>query len=156
MMQMQIRQATPQDYPEIGQMVLESFEPITWFRTVDAKFGPLNGWDWQARWRERLRKVFESQIILIGAVDGVLTAMSSSTIEPQTALAYIDLLAVRQTQQKHGYGREMLRATMQHMKQLGAEHLYLDCLAGNDKANALYGSEGFEEVSRHIRWFRKL
>jgi ribosomal protein S18 acetylase RimI-like enzyme len=100
--------------------------------------------------------VYESQIILVGEVDGVLTAMSSSTIEGQTALAYIDLLAVRQTQQKHGYGREMLRATMDHLKRRGAEHVYLDCLTSNDKGNALYESEGFEEVARQIRWFRKL
>jgi hypothetical protein len=32
----------------------------------------------------------------------------------------------------------------------------LDCLTDNDSANALYASEGFEEVARHIRWFRKL
>jgi hypothetical protein len=32
----------------------------------------------------------------------------------------------------------------------------LDCLTDNAAGNALYASEGFEEVARHVRWFRKL
>jgi ribosomal protein S18 acetylase RimI-like enzyme len=156
MMQMQIREASPHDFPAIETLVLDSFEPITWARTLDAKYGPLNGADWRTRWKARLQKIFESQIILAGEVGGVLTAMSSSTLDRQAALAYIDLLAVSRAQQAHGYGREMLRATMQHMKGLGAQYVHLDCLTGNDNANALYASEGFEEVARHIRWFRKL
>jgi hypothetical protein len=94
MMQMQIRQANEPDYPAIEKMVIESFEPITWFRTIDAKYGPLNGADWRARWQLRMQDVFESQIVLMGEVDGVLAAMSSGTFDAQAALAYIDLLAV--------------------------------------------------------------
>jgi ribosomal protein S18 acetylase RimI-like enzyme len=156
MMQMQIRQANEPDYPAIEKMVIESFEPITWFRTIDAKYGPLNGADWRARWQLRMQDVFESQIVLMGEVDGVLAAMSSGTFDAQAALAYIDLLAVSRTEQGHGYGREMLRATMKHMQDMGARYVYLDCLIGNDNANALYESEGFEEVARQIRWFREL
>jgi ribosomal protein S18 acetylase RimI-like enzyme len=50
----------------------------------------------------------------------------------------------------------MLRATLQHLKKLGAGYVYLDCLTTNEKANRLYEDEGFEEVARQIRWFRKL
>jgi ribosomal protein S18 acetylase RimI-like enzyme len=50
----------------------------------------------------------------------------------------------------------MLRATMGHLRERGASYVHLDCLTGNDNGNALYESEGFEEVARHIRWFRKI
>ena len=45
---------------------------------------------------------------------------------------------------------------MRHMKSFGAQYVYLDCLADNDTANALYRAEGFMEVARQIRGFRKI
>ena len=45
---------------------------------------------------------------------------------------------------------------MQHLQERGAQYVYLDCLTDNDTANALYAAEGFEEVARQVRWFRKL
>ena len=156
MIQMQIRQASALDYPGIEKLVLDSFEPITWFRTLDAKYGPLNGLDWRARWTLRLQKAFTEQIVLVGELDSVLTAMSSSTVDPHAALGYIDILAVACNQQQHGYGREMLNATLRHLQGLGMQHVHLDCLTTNERANALYESEGFEEVARHIRWARRI
>jgi len=50
----------------------------------------------------------------------------------------------------------MLRGMIQHMKNLGAQYVNLDCLTDNDKANALYRAEGFEEIARQVRWFRKI
>ena len=137
-------------------MVIESFEPITWFKRLDDRIGPLNGQDWRARWHARMRDVFETEIVLIGETGGEIAAMSSCTYDTEAALAYVDLLAVDQRYQGQGYGREMLRAMMDHMKSLGAQYVYLDCLTDNDKGNALYRAEGFEEVVRQVRWFRKL
>ena len=153
---MQIRRAIENDYADVEKLVLDSFEPVTWARTLEERFGLVNGLDWQARWKLRMRKVFAEQIVLLGLVDGVLTAVSTGTVDEATALAYIDILAVARGQQGHGYGREMLRATIQHMQGLGAQYVNLDCLTENDKGNALYESEGFVEVARHIRWFRRI
>ena len=59
--------------------------------------------------------------------------------------------------QGRGYGREMLRGMdAAHAEPGRAVHINLDCLTDNDAGNALYRSEGFEEVARQIRWFRKL
>ena len=80
----------------------------------------------------------------------------SGTFDRDSALAYIDLLAVDRRHQGRGYGREMLRGMMRHMKDLGGQYINLDCLADNDTANALYRSEGFEEVARQVRWFRRI
>ena len=54
-MPLAFRLAAPQDYEPLEKLTLESIEPITWLRTVDARFGPLNGLDWRARWRLRFR-----------------------------------------------------------------------------------------------------
>ena len=156
-MLLHFRPAEARDYQKIQDMVIESFEPITWFKKLDARIGPLNGRDWRVRWEARMRQVFDKQIVLVGETGDDLAAMSSGTIDQDAALAYIDLLAVdRQFQGRRGYGKEMLRGMIRHMKDCGAQYVYLDCLTDNDTANALYRAEGFEEVARQIRWFRKI
>ena len=155
-MPLQIREANATDFDGVERMVLESFKPITWARTLDQRFGPLNGLDWRTRWRLRLQKIFAEQIVLLGEADGVLVAMASGTIEKPTALAYIEVLAVAPGCQGHGYGRGMLNGAICHLRSLGAQYIHLDCLTNNDHANALYQAEGFEEVARQIRWFRKI
>ncbi len=137
-------------------MVVDSFEPITWIKRVDTRFGPLNGMDWRARWQVRFRRVFESQYVLVGEVDGRIVACATGTYDPGSRLGYIDLLAVDGAAQGLGYGRQMLRAIIAHFKQMGAEHVHLDCLQDNDVGNKLYRSEGFEEVARAVHWFKKI
>jgi ribosomal protein S18 acetylase RimI-like enzyme len=155
-MPLDVRLAEAPDYQKIEDMVIESFEPITWFKKVDEHIGPLNGRDWRMRWKDRLRHVFETEIVLVGETGGELAAMSSGTLDHDAALAYIDLLAVGKRFRRRGYGREMLCEMMQYMKSLGGQYVYLDCLTDNDTGNALYRSEGFEEVARQVRWFRRI
>jgi ribosomal protein S18 acetylase RimI-like enzyme len=155
-MALEFRPATAAEQGQIEELVLESFEPITWFRKVDARFGPLNGRDWRTRWRARLQHIFETQTVLLGVGGGEIAAMSSGTLDRENTLAYIDLIAVDRRFRRRGYGREMLRGMMRHMQQQGARYVHLDCLSDNDTANALYRAEGFEEMARHIRWFRKI
>src|SRR5580704_18352922 len=155
-MPLDFRPANPSEHQKIEAMVIESFEPITWFKKLEDRWGPLNGRDWRMRWKDRLRHVFETQIVLVGETGGEIAAMSSGTLDHADALAYIDLLAVDRRFRRRGYGREMLHGMIQHMKALGGQYVYLDCLTDNDTGNSLYRTEGFEEVARQIRWFRRI
>ena len=137
-------------------MVIESFEPITWQKTLDETVGPLNGRDWRARWRARLKKVFEAQVVLVGEEQGQLAAMSTASLDRETALGYIDILAVARPFQRRGVGREMLQGMIAHLKSQEMRYVQLECLTGNAVGNALYASEGFQEIARHIRWFREI
>jgi ribosomal protein S18 acetylase RimI-like enzyme len=155
-MPLAFRLAKSADHSAIERLVIASFEPITWQKKLDVRLGPLNGHDWRARWRSRLQKIFASQIVLAGEADGQLAAVATGTVDQAAALGFIDVLAVRQDLQGRGYGREMLRGMIAHLQSLGCQYVNLDCLTDNDAGNALYASEGFEEVARHIRWFRKI
>jgi len=155
-MSLSTRPATAADYDQLTELVIDSFEPITWQKKLDARFGPLNGRDWRARWQSRLQNIFATQVVLVGASEGVLATMASASIDEAAALAYIDVLCVGRSFQGRGYGRDMLRAMLDHLRGLGCQSVNLDCLTDNDGANALYQSEGFTEVARHIRWFRQL
>jgi ribosomal protein S18 acetylase RimI-like enzyme len=155
-MRLTFRLATESDYRQLENLMIASFEPITWFRRADAIFGPLNGKDWRERWRLRLAGVFRTQTVLAGEAAGEIVAVATGTIDAAAKLGYIDILAVDRRHQGKGYGREMLRGMLEHMKQQGAEHAHLDCLTNNDAGNRLYESEGFTEVARHIRWFKRI
>ena len=155
-MPLQFRPAEPAQQPLLKTMILNSFEPITWFKTADERFGPMNGLDWRERWKLRLEKVFEKQIILVGELDGKVVACATGTYDPKTAMGFIDLLAVIEGYQGQGLGREMLRGIIQHFKGMGAVYAHLDCLTTNEVGNRLYESEGFEEGMRSIRWIKKI
>jgi RimJ/RimL family protein N-acetyltransferase len=151
-----IRAASPSDFGPLEALVIDAFESITWQKKLDAQIGPLNGRTWRDRWSARLRNIFTTQLVLVGEAEGQLAAMASATIDRDSALAFIDVLCVGRAFQGLGYGRDMLRAAMNHYRQLGCQYVNLDCLTDNEAGNALYTSEGFQEVARHIRWFRKL
>ncbi|MBI4877409.1 MAG: GNAT family N-acetyltransferase [Acidobacteria bacterium] len=155
-MPLRFRLAVPADYPRLEEMVIESFASITWFRKVDELFGPLNGRDWRSRWQLRLKSAFTRQTVLIGEEGPGIVAYASGSYDPPTRSAYIDLLAVDPRCQGKGYGRDMLRAIVEHFRQQGAEHAHLDCLLNNQAGNQLYESEGFQKVAEHARWWLKI
>jgi ribosomal protein S18 acetylase RimI-like enzyme len=155
-MQLQLRLATENDHARLETLVIDSFEPITWQKKLDADVGPLNGCDWRQRWTNRLRKIFATQIVLVGEADGRLAAMASATVDRESALGYIDVLCVGAGFQGRGLGRQMLRGVNEHLKTAGCQFVQLECLTTNEPGNSLYATEGFQEVARHIRWFKKL
>jgi ribosomal protein S18 acetylase RimI-like enzyme len=151
-----VRAAVARDYEPLEALVLDSFEPITWQKQLDAQFGPLNGRDWRARWQTRLAHLFTTQVVLVGEVQGELAAMASAAIDREAALAFLDVLAVGRAYQGRGYGRQMLRGAIEHYRKLGCQYVHLDCLSDNDAGNSLYASEGFVEMARHVRWFKRI
>lgn len=155
-MSLQFRPADPSEYDHLKEMIIDTFEPITWSKLADEQFGLMNGLDWRARWQLQLEKVFDAQIILVGESEGAVVACATGTYDEATAMGFIDILAVAPQHQGKGHGRNMLRGMMQHFKAMGAIYAHLDCLTTNEVGNRLYASEGFEEGMRTIRWLRKI
>src|SRR5262245_4724587 len=104
-MALHFRPAQAGEYQKIQDMVIDSFEPITWFKKLDTQVGPLNGRGRRTRSQARMRQVFEQQILLVGDTGDGVAALSSETIDQDSALAYIDLLAVAPQLQGRGYRR---------------------------------------------------
>jgi len=155
-MPLSIRLAQVNDYERLERIVIDSFEPITWQKKLDETIGPLNGYDWRKRWQWRLQKIFATQIVLIGETDGQIVAMASAALDGEAALGFIDVLAVAREFQGRGFGKDMLHGMIDHLRDSGMLYVNLDCLTDNEVGNALYKSEGFTEVARHVRWFRKI
>ncbi|MBL8176180.1 MAG: GNAT family N-acetyltransferase [Bryobacterales bacterium] len=150
------RLAAEADFAVLRPLIIDSFEPITWFKKLDTQFGPLNGMDWRARWEARLDRVFASQMILVGEVEGQIVAVATGTVDHGAKLGFVDLLGVHPRHQNKGYGKAMLRGMLDYFRSLGMEQAHLECLTDNDRGNALYGSEGWQIVSTSHHWFTKL
>jgi len=155
-MALHFRPPQPAEYDALEKMTIDAFEPITWLKKADQKFGPLNGLDWRRRWQKRFRKIWETQVILLGEAEGEVVALATATIDEDSRLGYIDLLGVDQRFQGRGHGREMLRGMLHHLKERGCEHVHLECLQDNVAGNKLYRSEGFTEIARSLRWFIRI
>jgi ribosomal protein S18 acetylase RimI-like enzyme len=155
-MEMIFRPADEKDFLGLKTMVIEAFEPITWQKKLDEDFGPLNGRDWRQRWSARLDTIFRTQVVLVGELAGELGAMATASVDHEATLAFIDVLAVSRRFHGQGLGRQMLRRMIDHLESLGCQFVHLDCLTNNDTGNALYEAEGFVEVARHIRWFKRI
>ena len=153
---MTIRPANEADHERLFELVTEAFGPITWYRKAEARFGQPGGCDWRELWRQRIEHALDKQINLVGEQDGEIVAFSSGAYNPKSRIGFLDILAVTQDKQGGGLGREMLRACLDDFRDRGAEFANLECLTDNDVGNALYEAEGFEEVMRSIRWFKKL
>ena len=54
-------------------------------KVLDEKIGPLNGCDWRQRWQTRLAKIFATQEVLVGELNGELAAMASATVDGETS-----------------------------------------------------------------------
>lgn len=150
------RLAIDTDLPALEEMIIASFEPITWYRKVEEAFGNLNGHGWLDRWHLRMQRIFDEQIIFVGEVDGMIVAAATGTADPMTKLGYVELLAVGREHQGKGYGKAMLNAMLDHFRARGMEHATLDSLISNETANALYRNEGWTCMASSYHWMRKL
>ena len=155
-MALTFREPEAADHDAIVIMVVRSFEPISWYRKLDARLEPLNGRTWEQRFADRMRDALAAQYVVIGERDGQLASCACGLYDDRSRAAFLDLLAVARGEQGAGLGRETLREFERRMTAKGALYLHLDCLTDNEPGNRLYESEGFFEAARQIRWFKKI
>jgi GNAT superfamily N-acetyltransferase len=155
-MPLTFREPAPADHEAVIGMVVASFEPVSRYRRLDARLGPLNGRTWDQRFADRVRDALATQLVLIGEEGGRLASYASGSYDEPSRAAFLDLLAVAPGAQGGGLGRATLREFERRMRERGALYLHLDCLTYNEAGNRLYESEGFFEAARQIRWFKKI
>ncbi len=67
--------------------------------------------------------------------------------------ADVQTLGVARAAQGRGLGRRLLRALLGAARAGGATHVLLEVRADNEPAQALYRSEGFEQIARRARYY---
>jgi ribosomal protein S18 acetylase RimI-like enzyme len=151
-----IRLGTPDDLPRLIEVSLASFGTVTWQRTVDSVFGPLNGLDWRERWRRRVERAMQEETFFVLVEDDRVAGYACGTVDPAIGVGHLDILAVDPACQGKGHGRQLLHAFQDWLRSQGAAHLTFESLTDNDAANHLYLKEGFQAVASHYNWFKKI
>ena len=67
--------------------------------------------------------------------------------------ADVQTIGVARAAQGRGLGRRLLRALLDAARAGGATHVLLEVRADNEPAQALYRSEGFEQIARRARYY---
>ena len=101
----------------------------------------------------------EEDLVLLEAPSGELLGFCASEpkrlpeggVEPR---AEIWTVGVRPDLQGRGYGRQLLRWGVHHLRELGVETVTLSVNGRNAGALGLYESEGFHRTSTRERWAR--
>jgi ribosomal protein S18 acetylase RimI-like enzyme len=153
---MLLKEATEQDYDVAKEIIVGSFSPRTWYRTIVGLHGSFNGLGWENLWDMRFSDAFSSSHCVLGNWRGETVGCALFSIHPQTGICHLDLLAIRPERQRQGLGSLFLEATCEHVKSLGANSVMLVCDSKNERANLLYERSRFVEVNRTVRWFRSL
>ena len=79
-----------------------------------------------------------------GAVIGYLTLGHPTPLASNTHVWQVQALAVHPDARRHGAARALLRAGIDEARRRGGRRLTLRVLGGNEPAQRLYASEGFE------------
>ena len=96
-------------------------------------------------WGERIALVAQERVS--GEVLGFTVAR---LIAPE---AELETIAVTQSRQRRGVGRQLLSALVLRLRQASVEALHLEVRASNRAAIGLYNTFGFSETGRRSRYY---
>ncbi|WP_337060268.1 ribosomal protein S18-alanine N-acetyltransferase [Kineococcus sp. G2] len=128
--------------------------PARWWHLADVQrleadlFGP-TAWSVETFWGE-LAAPGRTYLVALegeGVVGYAGLALSGADADVQT-------IGVARSAQGRGLGRALLRALLAAARAGGATHVLLEVRADNEPAQALYRSEGFEQIARRARYYQ--
>ena len=91
---------------------------------------------------------------LVDAQDGVIIGYGGVRALQGSSDADIQTIALDAEYRGAGRGRALLRALLDAAVERGAREVFLEVRADNPGAEALYRSEGFEEIARRPRYYQ--
>jgi ribosomal protein S18 acetylase RimI-like enzyme len=152
----QIRQAELDDIPglhELSLAVIRDGRGVV-FTLEDAQAqGPRTG----ARVAESIAPATrDDALVLVAVADGRIVGYASVHRVKPTFARHVGVFSteVHPEFQRRGIGRALMRGSLQWAQARGIERFELYTRADNERARALYESEGFTEESKRMRFIR--
>lgn len=98
-----------------------------------------------ARWRNELADPQRRCLLLAHEVDGESHCTGLAMLRLDGAQAELERLYLHPSFQRQGLGRRLLSAAEAAASAAGAQQLWLDCWAGNERALAFYAACGYAD-----------
>ncbi len=156
--EMLIRPYRAEDYTILHSLMVEAFDGVSIDHAIDSELGELLGNDWKWRKGRHLREDIERDIdgILVAELNGRPVGFISTWQDAEAGLGHIPNLAVATECRGLGIGRTLIKAAIERFRRSGMAAAKIETLEQNERANALYTSEGFVEVSRQVHFVQDL
>ena len=97
-----------------------------------------------------------SRDLVVEAPDGSLAAFAMTWWDPVARMGEFEPVGTHPAHRGLGLAKALLHAGLRLLRDLGAADAVVFSKGGNEAAEALYASAGFEAVTRHRAWTRPL
>ena len=153
-----IRPYRAEDYSILHSLMVDAFDGVSIDHAIDSELGHISGNDWKWRKGRHLREDIERDIegVLVAEMNGRPVGFISTWQDTEAGIGHIPNLAVAASCRGLGIGRTLIKAALERFRGAGLAAAKIETLEHNERANALYTSEGFFEVSRQVHFVQDL
>lgn len=153
-----IRSYRAEDYTILHSLMVEAFDGVSIDHAIDTELGQISGSDWKWRKGRHLKEDIERDIngVLVAELNGRPVGFITTWLDVEAGIGHIPNLAVATGYRGLGIGRTLIRAAIEHFRRANMAAAKIETLEQNDRAHALYTSEGFVEVSRQVHFIQDL
>ncbi len=114
---------------------------------------PADAWS-VGQFKEELAGVPRTRKYIVAANSGGEIVGYAGAFSPDHGIETdIQTLTVSPTERRKGIGRSLLRELIEWAKERDSTEIFLEVRAGNEEANPLYISEGFEPISVRRKYY---
>ncbi|MCA9158788.1 MAG: GNAT family N-acetyltransferase [Planctomycetales bacterium] len=156
--EVRIRPYRAEDYSILHSLMVEAFDGVSIDHAIDSELGKITANDWKWRKGRHLKEDIERDIdgVLVAELNGHPVGFITTWQDAEAGIGHIPNLAVATGCRGLGIGRTLIKAAIERFRRANLSAAKIETLEQNDRANALYTSEGFVEVSRQIHFVQDL
>ena len=156
---MGIRSYQPEDRQALEAIAVDCFgEASSIDYSIEQRYGPIQGRDW--RWRKR--RDIDHDIdacaggVLVAVEEGEPVGFITARTDGATGIGRIPNLAVRPEFRGKGWGRRLMDAALEFLREQGMTLVKIETLETNPVGREFYPSYGFSEVARQVHYVMPL
>ncbi len=116
--------------------------------------------DWRSRKRAAVKQHLQQhpEWVIVAELDGQVVGFATYILHQDSGIGEIGNNAVLPQYQGHGIGGRMYEVIMQRFRESGMAwaHVFTWLDEGHARARRAYEKAGFEQVFRHVDYFKKL
>lgn len=156
---MTIRKLRAGEDEAVRNLTVDTFYEISLAHAIEDLMGGKCG---ETDWRERKGSEVQADIdsnrggVLVADADGEIVGYITCLVDHRSKIGWIHHMAVAQSHQGEGIGKQLLEAGLSYLRSEGIECCKIETMEHNEVGRKFYPAAGFTEVGRQIHYAMKL
>ena len=155
---MKVRKIREEDLDAVVGITLVCFEGVSIDQNIEKIFGKIGGTDW--KWRKKCHISADVDAnadgIFVVEEDEKVVGYVTTRLDQYTKMGWIPNIAVSPKYQRRGFGKLLMEAAFEYLREQGMEYVKIETLEQNEIAKKFYPKVGFQEVARQIHYLKRL